>query len=184
MFPGATPEQAHSFNELQRMSCSPRQAAHIVSSFSEIDASEYLPRVTCPTLVLHTRGDMCAPFDEGLFLASSIPGARLVPLETRSHVPMLGEPSFHRVIEEIEAFVPSRPAGAKQPFPDLTRRERQVLEHMARGDDNLQIAAHLELSEKTVRNHVTAVFAKIGADSRAQAVVAAREAGLVPESRR
>jgi len=67
LFPNATPEQARSFNELQRMSCSPRQAARIVSSFSDIDASAYLPQVSCPTLVLHTRGDMCAPFDEGLF---------------------------------------------------------------------------------------------------------------------
>jgi pimeloyl-ACP methyl ester carboxylesterase/DNA-binding CsgD family transcriptional regulator len=183
MFPGATAEQARSFNELQRMSCSPRQAAHIVSSFSDIDASAYLPRVACPTLVLHTRGDMCAPFDEGLFLASSIPGARLVPLETRSHVPMPGEPSFERVIEEIEAFVDVEPAGAPEAFPELTRRERQILEHIARGLDNLQIAAHLELSEKTVRNHITAVFAKLAVESRAQAIVKAREAGLADEPR-
>jgi pimeloyl-ACP methyl ester carboxylesterase/DNA-binding CsgD family transcriptional regulator len=184
MFPGATPEQARSFNELQRMACSPRQAARIVSSFSEIDASAHLPRVTCPTLVLHTRGDMCAPFDEGLFLASSIPGARLVPLETRSHVPMLGEPSFYRVIEEIEGFVTTTPAGVALAFPDLTRRERQILAHIARGLDNLQIAAHLDLSEKTVRNHITAVFAKMGVESRAQAIVQAREAGLADEPRR
>jgi pimeloyl-ACP methyl ester carboxylesterase/DNA-binding CsgD family transcriptional regulator len=181
MFPGATAEQARSFNELQRMSCSPRQAAHIVSSFSDIDASPYLARVACPTLVLHTRGDMCAPFDEGLFLASSIPGARLVPLETRSHVPMPGEPSFARVIEEIEAFV--GPAGGGEAFPDLTRRERQILAHISRGLDNLQIAAHLELSEKTVRNHITSVFAKLGVESRAQAIVMAREAGLADEPR-
>ena len=184
MFPGATPEQARSFNELQRMSCSPRQAARIVSSFSDIDASAHLPRVTCPTLVLHTRGDMCAPFDEGLFLASSIPGARLVPLETRSHVPMPGEPSFDRVIEEIEAFVGADARGGAPAFPDLTRRERQILAHIARGLDNLQIAAHLELSEKTVRNHITAVFAKMGVESRAQAIVQAREAGLADEPRR
>ena len=187
MFPGATPEQIRSFNDLQRLSCSPLQAAHIVRSFSDIDASEYLPRVTCPTLVLHTRGDMCAPFDEGVFLASSIPGARLVPLETRSHVPMPGEPSFDRVIEEIEAFVPSSVGtapGATAAFPDLTRRERQILEHIARGLDNLQIAAHLDLSEKTVRNHITAVFAKIGVENRPQAIVAAREAGLAGEPRR
>jgi len=183
MFPGASAEQARSFNELQRMSCSPRQAARIVASFSDIDASPYLPRVACPTLVLHTRGDMCAPFDEGVFLASSIPGARLVPLETRSHVPMPGEPSFARVVEEIERFIPSA-APAAEAFPALTRRERQILAHIARGLDNLQIAAHLELSEKTVRNHITAVFAKMGVESRAQAIVTAREAGLADEPRR
>jgi pimeloyl-ACP methyl ester carboxylesterase/DNA-binding CsgD family transcriptional regulator len=184
LFPNATPEQARSFNDLQRMSCSPNQAARIVSSFSDIDASAHLAHVTCSTLVLHTRGDMCAPFDEGLFLASSIPGARLVPLETRSHVPTPGEPSFDRVLEEIEAFVGAPPGGAADPFPELTRRERQILDHIARGHDNAQIAAHLDLSEKTVRNHITAVFAKLGVENRGQAIVAAREAGLGDPSRR
>jgi DNA-binding CsgD family transcriptional regulator len=166
------------------MSCSPHQAARIVSSFSDIDASDYLAQVAAPTLVLHTRGDMCAPFDEGLFLASSIPGARLIPLETRSHVPTPGEPSFERVLEEIEAFVAPAGAGAGEAFPELTRRERQILAHIARGLDNAQIAAHLALSEKTVRNHITAVFAKIGAENRGQAIVQAREAGLADEPRR
>ena len=71
-----------------------------------------------------------------------------------------------------------------QTAPDLTRRERQILAHIARGLDNLQIAAHLDLSEKTVRNHITAVFAKMGVESRAQAIVQAREAGLADEPRR
>jgi pimeloyl-ACP methyl ester carboxylesterase/DNA-binding CsgD family transcriptional regulator len=180
LFPNATPEQEQSFNDLQRMSCSAQQAAHIVSSFSAIDASPHLSQVSCPTLVLHTRGDMCAPFDEGVYLASKIPGARLVPLETTSHVPTAGEPSFARVIEEIEFFLEQKPSA----FPQLTRRERQILEHIARGLDNAQIAAHLDLSEKTVRNHITAVFEKIGVENRAQAIVEAREAGLVDDARR
>lgn len=178
IFPNATAEQIHSFNDMQRMSCTPQQAARLVSSFSDIDASPYLPRVACPTLVLHPRGDMCSPFDEGLFIASSIPGAKLVPLKTKSHVPTPGEPSFDRVIEEIEAFVQGTHDG-KAAFPELTRRERQILEHIARGLDNAQIAAHLDLSEKTVRNHITSVFEKIGVENRAQAIVQAREAGLV-----
>jgi pimeloyl-ACP methyl ester carboxylesterase/DNA-binding CsgD family transcriptional regulator len=182
-FPNATPEQIHSFNDLQRMSCTAPHAARLVGTFSDIDASSYLPRVACPTLVLHTRGDMCAPFDEGLFLAASIPGARLVPLETRSHVPTPGEPSFDRVIEEVEAFVGGTLDGKAAVFPDLTRRERQILGHIARGLDNAQIAAHLDLSEKTVRNHITAVFDKIGVENRAQAIVQAREAGLIVEPR-
>jgi len=184
-FPNATPEQIRSFNDLQRMSCEAPQAARIVRAFSDIDASSHLAQVRCPTLVLHTRGDMCAPFDEGRFLASSIPGARLVPLETRSHVPTPGEPSFERMIEEIDALIePDRGGARGGAFPQLTRRERQILEHIARGSDNLQIAAHLELAEKTVRNHITAIFAKMGVESRAQAIVQAREAGLSDEPRR
>lgn len=177
IFPNATPEQVRSFNDLQRMSCTPHHAARLVARFSDIDASPYLAQVACPTLVLHTRGDMCAPFEEGLFIASSIPGARLVPLETKSHVPTPGEPSFDRVVEEIEAFV-GPGAGNEGVFVDLTRREREVLEHIARGLDNAQIAAHMDLSEKTVRNHITSVFEKIGVENRAQAIVQAREAGL------
>jgi pimeloyl-ACP methyl ester carboxylesterase/DNA-binding CsgD family transcriptional regulator len=184
IFPNATPEQVRSFNDLQRMSCTPEHAARLVARFNEIDASEYLPKIACPTLVLHTRGDMCAPFDEGVFIASSIPGARLVPLETLSHVPTPGEPSFERVIEEIEAFLPVTKDGSAPAFPTLTRRERQILQHIARGDDNAQIAAHLDLSEKTVKNHITNIFEKIGVDSRARAIVQAREAGLAEEPRR
>ena len=156
MFPGATPEQARSFNDLQRMSCSPLQAAHIVRSFSDIDASAYLPRVTCPTLVLHTRGDMCAPFDEGLFLASSIPGARLVPLETRSHVPMPGEPSFDRVIEEIEALRAElvTPAGVAPAVPrPHAPRAADPRAHRARARQPADRRAPRPLGEDGAQSH-------------------------------
>ena len=99
-------------------------------------------------------------------------------------MPTPGEPSFDRVIEEIDAFLGGAHGGKAAAYPDLTRRERQILEHIARGLDNLQIAAHLDVSEKTVRNHITAVFDKIGVENRAQAIVQAREAGLVVEPRR
>jgi DNA-binding CsgD family transcriptional regulator len=185
IFPNATPEQIRSFNDLQRMSCTPAHAARIVSSFYEIDASAYLPQVACPTLVLHSRGDTCAPFEsEGLFIASSIPGARFVPLETVSHVPTPGEPSFDRVIEEIEALLPGTADGGPALFPTLTRRERQILGLIAQGFDNAQIAAHLDRSEKTVRNNITSIFDKIGVENRAQAIVCAREGGLVQDVRR
>ena len=61
--------------------------------------------------------------------------------------------------------------------------EAQILDHIAQGLDNAQIAARLDLSEKTVRNHITSVFDKIGVESRAQAIVLARERGLGQRSR-
>ncbi|MGN6686870.1 MAG: response regulator [Actinomycetales bacterium] len=64
------------------------------------------------------------------------------------------------------------------PFPQLTDREREILDHVARGDTNTVIARKLFLSEKTVRNHVSAVMGKIGADNRAAAVAMARRSGL------
>lgn len=68
-------------------------------------------------------------------------------------------------------------AGATA-FPELTEREREILEHIARGHSNQRIAADLVLSPKTVRNHVSNVFAKLGVHDRAEAIVRAREAGL------
>jgi pimeloyl-ACP methyl ester carboxylesterase/DNA-binding CsgD family transcriptional regulator len=179
IFPNATPEQARSFNEMQRTSCSPETAARIVSAYYDIDASEHLPNVLCPTLVLHARGDVRAPFTaEGLTIASTIPNARFVPLETNSHVPTHGEPAFDRILEEIEAFLPRERTDAAAAFPELTRREREILELIAQGCDNAQIAAHLDLAEKTVRNHITKVFEKVGVENRGQAIVRAREAGF------
>jgi DNA-binding NarL/FixJ family response regulator len=68
-------------------------------------------------------------------------------------------------------------AGAV-PFGDLTDRERDVLEQLARGHTNSEIARRLDISAKTVRNHVSNVFAKLQVSDRAQAIIRAREAGL------
>ena len=63
-------------------------------------------------------------------------------------------------------------------FPDLTAREREVLELIAAGRSNTEIAQVLSLSGKTVRNHVSIIFGKLRVADRAQAIVRAREAGL------
>jgi DNA-binding NarL/FixJ family response regulator len=76
----------------------------------------------------------------------------------------------------IGYFTSSR-AGAA-PFADLTEREREVLELVARGRSNADIGKQLQISAKTVRNHVSNVFAKLQVSDRAQAIIRAREAGL------
>ncbi|GAA1877784.1 response regulator [Asanoa iriomotensis] len=70
------------------------------------------------------------------------------------------------------------PAPATTPFPDLTTREREILTLMATGAANTTIAARLGLTEKTVRNNVSNVFAKLRVADRAAAVARARDAGL------
>lgn len=67
---------------------------------------------------------------------------------------------------------------AAQPFPDLTDRERQVLELVAQGRANPEIARRLGISDKTVRNHVSVVFDKLEVRGRPEAIVRAREAGM------
>jgi DNA-binding NarL/FixJ family response regulator len=72
----------------------------------------------------------------------------------------------------------SRPAPAVTAFPQLTAREREVLELIARGLANSAIARQLVLSPKTVRNHISNIFAKLQVEARGEAIVRARQAGL------
>jgi DNA-binding NarL/FixJ family response regulator len=69
-------------------------------------------------------------------------------------------------------------SGEAHPFPQLTTRERDVLDLIAAGEPNSQIAARLGLSDKTVRNNVSSIFAKLLVADRAAAIVKARNAGL------
>lgn len=178
--PGGSPEQVSWFNELERLSCTPAHAARTVAAFGSIDVCDLAARVNCPTLVLHARGDERVPFEEGRHMAGVIPGARFVPLESRNHVLLQGEPAFASCFEEMHAFLQTHhhAVAPGTTFPNLTPGERDLLELLAHGLDNLQISAHLGLSEKTVRNKVSLVFAKLDASTRAQAIVRAREAGF------
>ena len=83
----------------------------------------------------------------------------------------------HEVARRLRAFFTAG-GGAAKPFPELTERERDVLELVADGLSNTEISRRLFLSEKTVRNRVSDVFAKLGAANRSEAVVLARRAGL------
>lgn len=83
-----------------------------------------------------------------------------------------------KIAARAMAAVTSGRTAARLPFPELTDREREVLDLVARGFDNTTISRRLVLSPKTVRNHVANVLAKIGASDRSAAIVAAREGGL------
>ena len=82
------------------------------------------------------------------------------------------------VADRLRAMFAAGPAPAPVAFPQLVEREREVLELMAAGASNGEIAARLYLSDKTVRNYVSSIFAKLAVRDRAQAIVRAREAGL------
>jgi DNA-binding NarL/FixJ family response regulator len=78
----------------------------------------------------------------------------------------------------IDYFATQRHATPAAPFPELTEREREILNLIAAGANNTSIAARLFLSIKTVRNHVSNIFSKLQVADRAQAIVRARKAGL------
>ena len=83
-----------------------------------------------------------------------------------------------RVADRVVSAFAAVDAKASQAFPQLTLRERDVLDLIARGLDNASIAHRLVLSEKTVRNNVSNILAKLHAADRAQAIVIARDAGF------
>lgn len=85
-------------------------------------------------------------------------------------------PSVARRI--VDFYTRGQPEYVAQAFPELTARERQILELLATGSGNREIARQLCLSEKTVRNHVSAVLTKLQVRDRAAAVAKARDAGL------
>ena len=91
-----------------------------------------------------------------------------------------GEAIFSAAIATrlIEYFAASRPAVAKDLFPTLTEREREILQLLARGSSNSDIARHLSLSAKTVSNYISNIYGKLQVTDRTQAVIRARDAGL------
>jgi pimeloyl-ACP methyl ester carboxylesterase/DNA-binding CsgD family transcriptional regulator len=176
--PGGTAAQHHWFNELERVSTTPANAARFMREFNDIDVMDLLPQVSCPTLVLHSTRDVRVPFDEGRLIAGRIPEARFVPLESDNHLLLETESAWRRWIDEVRSFLPATVAVTDPAFSALTSRERDLLELIAQGRDNAQIAAALSLSEKTVRNHITHIFDKLDVENRPQAIVMARKAGF------
>lgn len=180
MFPRATPAQLAELNELFRLAAPPRHAARMVMATGEADVSTLLAHIACPTLVLHCRGALLMPIEEARLIASSVPDARFVSLNSENYLPIEGEPAFGQMIDEFHTFLPHERerAPAAAALTTLTRREREVLALLANGLDNDSIAAQLAVSVKTIRNTVSHVFDKLAVRSRAQAVVLARKAGL------
>jgi len=105
--PNGTKEQADWFNELQRISTSPEDAARNLAAQGDIDVSALLAKVSVPTLVMHSRDEVRVPFDQGRRLAAGIPGARFVPLASRNHLILEDEPAFPRFLQEIRTFLGS-----------------------------------------------------------------------------
>jgi pimeloyl-ACP methyl ester carboxylesterase/DNA-binding CsgD family transcriptional regulator len=182
--PDGSADDLRAFDQLQRESASPENAANMMAAFGDLDVRDVAPLLRIPTLVLHRRDDQRIPFEEGRRLAAMIPEARLVTLEGRNHLLLEGEPAFEQFLSEVDAFLAADDDAAvpkAAAFPELTDREAEVLRLVARGLANGNIAERLRISDKTVRNYVTNIFWKLGATTRAEAIVRARDAGFGAE---
>lgn len=178
--PGGTDEQLRWFTDLCRKTTSPDLAGPLLRARAEADVSALLPRVRTPTLIVHARNDAIAPLAEGRLLAAEIAGAQFVELDSQNHVILEHEPAWQRFKEAVLEFTgqTSVHAAGGPAFDALSPRERETLALLAGGLSNAEIAERLGISEKTVRNHLSHLFDKLGVWSRAQAIVFARDRGF------
>jgi DNA-binding SARP family transcriptional activator/pimeloyl-ACP methyl ester carboxylesterase len=105
LMPDATKEQLAWYDELMRISMTPENAVRAEDIMYHIHVLDLLPRILTPTLVTHCRYDQAVPFNEGRILASHIQGARFVPLESKNHLLLPGEPAWENFVQEVHRFV-------------------------------------------------------------------------------
>jgi pimeloyl-ACP methyl ester carboxylesterase/DNA-binding CsgD family transcriptional regulator len=148
------------------------QEDHIrmIRGFAASDVGELLPRLTVPVLLLHSERQHWLSPEEGVKLAARIPGARLVFLEGDA------EPddvqvvrAARRFLEEVPPLLDGEAKNTGRTVPVLSSRQREVLDLLARGRTNREIAEALVLSERTVQRHIADLYARIGVRNRAEA---------------
>ena len=103
--PDATPEQEEWFDELQRVSTSPENAARLAERDMNIDVRPLLSQVRVPTLVIHCDRDKVVDAEKGRFIAAGIPGARYVSLPSRNHLMLEEEPAWTMFLQELGLFL-------------------------------------------------------------------------------
>ena len=175
--PSAGEDQQRWYDELQQASSSGEMAARLWHSRSDVDVSETARRITQPALVLHATADGAVPYEEGRLLASLLPDARFVTLESDNHILQQGEPAWEAFLSEVRGFLGDTEAGPLEAadLSDLSERELEVLELVAAGMSNDQIAERLCLSTRTVERHLSNVYAKLRLSGKsARAAAAAR----------
>ena len=116
--PDADSTEASWLNELQRVSSSPENAARMIAEFPEIRILDMLPKISCPTLVLHSRDDGAVPVQEGRLIAARIRGSRFVELPSRSHMVGPGDAGWEQLVQEFSAFM-GWPEEAAAPLRDV-----------------------------------------------------------------
>jgi pimeloyl-ACP methyl ester carboxylesterase/DNA-binding CsgD family transcriptional regulator len=174
--PSAGEEQKRWYDELQQASSTGEMAARLWASRTDIDVSEQARRVAQPALVLHARHDRAVPYDEGRSLASLLPDACFVTLESDNHILQEDEPAWQTFVSQVRAFLGGdERAPVAGDIDTLSERECEVLQLVAAGLSNEQIADRLFLSARTVERHLSNVYAKLRLSGKsARAAAAAR----------
>jgi pimeloyl-ACP methyl ester carboxylesterase len=99
------PELWSDFAQLLRRTTSAESAVRIITAFHHIDVSEAARQLQMPTMIFHGRDDLRVPFDQAREYAALIEGSQLVPLDTRNHLMLPGEPAWHRFLGDLRRFL-------------------------------------------------------------------------------
>lgn len=149
----------------QREASSAETAVALLRLAYDLDVGPALPRIQAPTLVLARRGDRAAPVAQSRVLADQIPGAELVELEGRSHLPAIGD--VESVVAEVRRFL-SLPRLRRAVPTGLTARQTEVAALVADGLTNRQLAERLGITERSAESHVERIRLRLGFRSRSQ----------------
>jgi pimeloyl-ACP methyl ester carboxylesterase/DNA-binding CsgD family transcriptional regulator len=163
--PDASAGARAAFADYQRQASSAATAAGLLELSYLIDVTDSLPRVRTPTLVVHREQDRAAPVEQSRLIAASVPGARIVVLPGRSHLPFIGD--VDTLLTTIREFLGL--AGLRAgPSMQLTGRQQQVAALVTEGLTNREIGARLGISERSAEGHVERIRLRLGVRSRAQ----------------
>jgi pimeloyl-ACP methyl ester carboxylesterase/DNA-binding CsgD family transcriptional regulator len=182
--PQSPPAARQWYAELQRKMATKEVASRFMSVLAELSMFKRLKQVRVPTLVIQIARDQVVDPRTAAGIAGEIPGSQFVSIDSSNHILLEHEPGWQEFKNVFARHVPGanaparRDAAARERIGQLSNREQKILQEIAKGLNNRAIAEGLFISEKTVRNHITSIFDKLGVSSRPQAIVMAKEAGL------
>jgi pimeloyl-ACP methyl ester carboxylesterase/DNA-binding CsgD family transcriptional regulator len=169
-----TPEELAWFDRHFADSARADAVASYLEAVRDVDARPQLPSIRCPTLVVQTDGDQLVRREVGRAFAQAIPGAQYAELHGKSHMTRGTDGTRAALLRHIMEFL----QGEEKPATFLSAREQEILQAVCAGLTNEIIARKLGISDKTVRNHLSRVFVKLGVSSRTQAAIAALSLGI------
>ncbi len=183
--PEAEPQHIDWYADLSTKTASKDVAGLIFDVLGSMNVIETLPKLReheIPTLIMQSERDAMVPLLAAQFVAAELPNAQFITLDSANHILLEDEPAFKVLLDAVDDFLheglPAMAPPDPKQFDSLTKRELEILGVMAKGLGNVEIGSKLFISEKTVRNHVTSILDKLGVQSRAKAIVLAKDMGL------
>jgi DNA-binding CsgD family transcriptional regulator len=180
------PDAPQALDALMRTSITGQNATLVSRLSGAIDLVDQLPGIDIPTLVAHSRDDLSVSIRESHLLASLIPGARLLEIQSRNHVLTSTEPGWSEFLVGLRGFLSdgsgsqTRDGSGTSATPGgLTDREVEVLRLISNGHTDKAIADVLGVSVRTVGSYVQNVLEKSQSASRAQAAVWGARQGVL-----